>query len=210
MSQWGVAEAREIDDLLASVDAALARIAAVPLVRLGDDDVLGVTRRLERSARRMLVPQIALAGQIRDRNIADGKGCPSAAALLSQMLTISKLDASTRVRAAQLTLPTETLSGEELPAVLPATADALGRGELGSDQLRVITGTMAKIPAAVDDETRALCERTLVDEALHRPAAGLEAVAAHLRRLSIRTGRLRMRISPTRWSSPSARNARTG
>ena len=128
MGQWGVAEAQEIDDLLASVDAALVRLAAVPLVRLGDDDVLGVTRRLERSARRMVVPQIALAGQIRDRNIAEGKGCPSAAALLSQMLTISKLDASTRVRAARLTLPTETLSRGGTSGGVAADGGGVGAG----------------------------------------------------------------------------------
>lgn len=54
-----------------------------------------------------------------------------------------------------------TLTGEMLPAGLPATASALAAGEIGTGQLGVITETMTALPASVPEVARERVEADL-------------------------------------------------
>ncbi|MGH3837115.1 MAG: DUF222 domain-containing protein [Pseudonocardiaceae bacterium] len=60
------------------------------------------------------------------------------------MLNLSKSEAKARAEQAGLLTPRRSLTGELLPAVLPATAAELAAGALGPIHLRVITATMPR------------------------------------------------------------------
>ncbi len=183
MSGWGVVDVEQVDVLLAGMEQALDGLAGVRWWRLPETDLLAVTQRVERVARRLQVPQIGAAAEIDARGLADQHAVRSTTALLSNLLTITPTEAAGRVAAAGAILPPDTTptSGADHPApVLAYTAAAVGRGELGGDQLRIITTTMRKLSAAVDAETRALCEKTLVEEAHTRPAPKLAVVAEQI------------------------------
>ena len=177
MPGWGVAESEQIVDLLGSIDAALDQLGEAPWQRLAEEDLLACTQRLEKVTRRLQGPQIAVTQEIGERGLPDRRGFSSTAKFLSDLLVITTHEAGGRVRAAKQTLPRDTLTVGELPPLLPAVAAAVDAGEVGSDQLRIITKAMAAIPASVDQDTRDLCEAALVEEARYRPANELQTVA---------------------------------
>ena len=177
MPGWGLVETEQLHTLLALIDAALDQLGTAPWQRVADNDLLELTQRLEKVSRRCQAPQLAVTQEITERGLPDQRGHRSTATFLSDLLTITTTEAGGRVRAAKMLLPRDTLTAGELPPLLPAAAAAVSAGEVGPDQLRIITRTMAAIPSSVDEGTRELCEALLVKEAAYRPAPLLQTVA---------------------------------
>ena len=177
MSGWGASETERGVALLQSAEAALDALAELAWQRVADDDLLELTQRLERVSRRCQAPQLALTQEIGERGLPDQRGFSSTAKFLSDLLIITTSEAGGRVRAAKMLRPRDTLAAGELPPLLPLSAAAVSAGEVGPDQLRVITRTMAAIPSPVDERTRELCEALLVKEAAYRPAPTLQTIA---------------------------------
>jgi hypothetical protein len=69
------------------------------------------------------------------------------------------------------------LTGAALPARLPATAAALAAGAIGTGQLRVITQTMAALPATVSQPDRDWAEATLAEHAQNFDPRRLSVIA---------------------------------
>jgi len=89
---------------------------------------------------------------------------------------VAGLDAA-RVRDAEQLATRPTLTGELLPARLPATTAALAAGQIGTGQLRVIIQTMAALPATVSQPDRDWAEATLAEHAQNFDPRRLGVVA---------------------------------
>ena len=152
-------EAAEAD--VGAACRALTAMQQTPFTGVLDHELLPLARSFEHASRLMFAAQVHIAGEIDIRRIADAHGCSSSAALLRQTLVISAADARARVHAGRAVLPQESPTGEIEPT-LPVLAEALAAGAIGSEQTRTIVTTMRKLPAAVDPDTRELCQKLLV------------------------------------------------
>jgi Domain of unknown function (DUF222)/HNH endonuclease len=137
-------------------------------------------RDLEALSRMLHAVMLEAVAELEFRNVAATTGFGSTKRLLAGMLHLSATEAGLRVtHAAQLTAR-RTLSGELLPPVLPNTAAALASGEIGVGQVRVITETMAAIPASVGPEQRAAAEADLARYAHSFAPASLHKIGQHI------------------------------
>jgi Domain of unknown function (DUF222) len=75
--------------------------------------------------------------------LAAAQGFGNTGRLLAALLDCGTGQARARVREAEQLATRRTLTGEVLPARLPATAAALAAGEVGTGALQVIAQTMA-------------------------------------------------------------------
>ncbi len=154
---------------VAGVAAARAAVTALPgtgWCRVSGPGLLTLAGQVEQLARLVGAVQIALAGQLDTRGVAAAHGCASTAALLRNTLLISQGEARARVAAAGATLPRVHPSGAISAPLLPVLAAAVSTGTIGVEQARVTVATMTKLPAGVDEQTRELCQRLLVDNAV--------------------------------------------
>jgi hypothetical protein len=81
--------------------------------------------------------------------------------VLIGVLNLSTSEAKARVEQAELLTSRQSLTGEVLPPVLPATAVELAAGVIGPAQVRVITAIMRRIPPGTHPEITAQAEETL-------------------------------------------------
>jgi hypothetical protein len=101
-------------------------------------------------------------------------------AALADRLRISRAEASRRIAEAADLGERTAINGESLAPVLPATAAAQRRGDLGAGHVAVIRGFCYRLPDVVDVETRATAETQLARlGGEHRPDE-LAKVAATL------------------------------
>ncbi|GKT33799.1 HNH endonuclease, partial [Aduncisulcus paluster] len=107
-------------------------------------------------------------------------GGTSHADVLSRRLHISRGAARRRIADAQQLAPRRALTGEVLTPVLPGTSDALGRGDIGEEHVRVIRQFFDRLPVVVDAPTREADELQLA------------VMAAQFRPEQLRTGAERM------------------
>src|SRR6201996_282869 len=91
-------------------------------------------------------------------------------AVLADRLRIGRAEASRRIHEAADLGERRALNGEALEPVLPATAAAQRRGEIGPGHVAVIRSFWHRLPDFVDIETRAKAEAQLASLSLeHRP-----------------------------------------
>jgi Domain of unknown function (DUF222) len=118
-------------------------------------------RDIEALSRRAHAVMLELVAEVDSRGIAAWEGFGSTQRLLAGMLQLSAAEARMRVGHAAMVSTRRTMTGETLPARLPATAAALAAGEIGIGQLRVITETMTALPASVPEAVRERAEADL-------------------------------------------------
>jgi len=131
---------------------------------LDDEGIVQALREIEELSRRTQSVMLDLVAEADARGIAARDGFGSTARLLAGVLRLSAAEARTRCEHAAMVGIRRTLTGEALPPRLPETAAALAAGEIGAGQLRVITETMAGLPASVPEPVR---ERAEADLAAH-------------------------------------------
>ncbi|MGQ0773413.1 MAG: DUF222 domain-containing protein [Pseudonocardiales bacterium] len=131
---------------------------------LDDQGIVQVLRDVEELSRRTQSVMLDVVAEAETRGIAPREGFGTTQRLLAGILRLSAAEARTRVEHAAAVGIRRTLAGEVLPPRLPETAAALAAGEIGAGQLRVITETMAALPAAVPEPVR---ERAEADLAAH-------------------------------------------
>ncbi|MBA2324460.1 MAG: DUF222 domain-containing protein [Pseudonocardiales bacterium] len=118
--------------------------------------------------------------ELESRNIAVTAGFRSTKQLLAGMLQLSPAEAGTRVAHATQLAPRRALGGAVLPALLPNTAAALGAGEIGPAQVRVISETMNAIPAGVSADDREAAEAELARHARSFNSIALHRIGQHI------------------------------
>ncbi len=88
-------------------------------------------------------------------------GGTSYAEVLSRRLHMGKGAARRRIADAELLAPRRAITGEQLAPQLPHTAQALGRGDIGEEHVRIIRHFFDRLPVVVDAATREAAEAQL-------------------------------------------------
>ncbi|MBO0677049.1 HNH endonuclease [Mycolicibacterium sp. S2-37] len=159
-------------------DAARAELAAFAYEMLTTSERLALVEHLERAQRQ----DVALAHTVLASFAADADpltfGEKTLRKVIATRLRIEPKAAGARLKDAQQLGPRKSFTGEPLPPVLPATAAALARGDIGAAHVAEIQKFFKALPGWVDAATRAEAEDTLA-----RVAVGLDPeqlrVAAH-------------------------------
>jgi len=162
---------------LTPLAAAVDSLLDADLARLSQDEVLDAMRRLESEWRRIAAAQHRLVAEVAARNVAGELKYRDTASLLSATLLLTRSQATDRVNAAELLGPRTSLLGEPLPAVLPATAQALTDGAISPAHTSVIRGLIRELPAPVRDEHQATAEALLAEHAASMDTAQLRQAA---------------------------------
>ena len=100
--------------------------------------------------------------------------------VLADMLRISRREAKRRLRDAEQLAPRTTLTGQELPPLLAATAKAWEAGLLDVEHLRVIQKFVGELPDHVPAVEVEKAERSLAEHAQNLRPDQLEKVAHRL------------------------------
>ncbi len=150
------------------------------LAGLDDGEITRVLRDVETLSRKTQSLMLELVAEADSRGIAARGGFGSTARLLAGMFQLSAAEARIRVEHAAMIGTRRALAGQTLPPRLPATAAALAAGEIGAGQLRVITETMATLPASVPEPAREQVEADLADYARDFDPRRLRTIAQRI------------------------------
>lgn len=160
---------------LQALDDAVELLGAADLTGLGAAEHFEVLERLETSRRR----QIAVGHQIL-RRIEHVPGWPPEHLTLSDVLRISRTEARRRIRDAEQLAPRASLTGEPLPALLPATAKQWEAGVLDGEHLRVIQRFLRELPVEIPPSAVERAEAFLAEKAAELRPDQLEKLAERL------------------------------
>jgi hypothetical protein len=162
------------------LSAAVDEVSAVSLSRLGEDELLGMLREVERARRRLEALEHRLVAEVEERNLPGRYVMRSTAALLGGVLNLSPREAAQRVRQARFLGPRVTVSGERLGPVLPAAAAARDAGLISGGHVSVIIRTIGKLPTTLPVAEVAAAEVFLVQQARVFDPAVLAGIARRL------------------------------
>jgi hypothetical protein len=109
----------------------------------GDDDLLSLLLVCEGLARRVDAISTAAIGALDDRGTFLSRGYRSVARALSDLLGWDHLPARTRATVAADMHPRTTVTGQRLPAHLPATAAAFAGGDIAVRHVEIIGKVLA-------------------------------------------------------------------
>ncbi len=143
-------------------------------------EALTVLARLEVVQRRLSARGVGLVPKVTGEASPVELGGTSFPDVLSRRLHIGKGAARRRIADAQQLAPRRAITGEVLEPQLPRTAEALGRGDIGEEHVRIIRQFFDRLPVVVDAPTREAAE------------AQLAVMAAQFRPEQLRTGADRM------------------
>ena len=151
------------------------------LWQLGDDELLDALRESQSRLNRVYGEQLALLGELSNRNLSMAKGYRSEQRLLQDLLRISRREANLRLAHAAAVAPVQPITGPAMPPRLPATAEAIHDGTLGAEHVEVIRRAITTLPPEVPCEEREKAERTLVEAAQTVHPAAVAALGRTLR-----------------------------
>ena len=160
---------------LDALDAAVELLGAADLRELSAPERFVAVDRLETALRRV----VAISRE-QITHLEQYQGCPPVDIVLADMLRISRREAKRRLRDAEQLAPRTTLTGEELPPLLPATAKAWDAGLLDIEHLRVIQKFFRELPEHVPPAEVEKAERSLAGHAQNLRPDQLEKVAHRL------------------------------
>lgn len=158
-----IATPTELESALDALDAATALLAGLDFDAVAPVARLRALERMETAVRRqMATSHDVIAGLAKEDRAAIGGPVHK---VVADWLRISCAEAARRLRAANQLLPRLTLTGQELPPELPATAEAWHDGLLDDQHLRVIQTFVHDLPEAIPVETVERAERFLARQA---------------------------------------------
>ncbi len=159
----------EIIEAFDALEADLDRVLELSFDALSTPERLAMLQRCETIRRRLPAVEHPLLNQIgaqADATELGGK-LPSA---LANRLHITRAEASRRIGEAADLGERTAMTGQPLPPLLPATAEAQRAGRIGAAHVAVIRGFVHRLPEFVDLETAQHAEAQLARLATeHRP-----------------------------------------
>ena len=165
----------EVAAALEALDAADAAIRRLNFDALSPAVRLYVLERMETARRRQTAVSNDVIGGLAKEDPADIGG--PVHKVVADWLRISCAEACRRVRDAKQLSPRLTLTGQELPPELPATAEAWREGVLDGQHVRVIQTFVADLPDAIPGETVEKAEGFLARQAVKLRPDQLQKVA---------------------------------
>lgn len=165
----------ELAAALDGLDAARAALGALDFDAYSPAVRLRALERMETSHRRQAaLSHDVIAGLAKEDSAAVGGPVHK---VVADWLRISCAEAGRRLRDATQLSPRVTLTGQELPPELPATAEAWRDGMLDAQHLRVIQTFVRDLPQDIPVETVDKAERFLARQATQLRPDQLEKVA---------------------------------
>jgi len=165
----------EVDAGLDALDAAVGVLAELNFDTLPPDVRLRALERMETSRRRQIAVSHDVIAGLAEEDPADVGG--PAHKVVADWLRISCVEACRRMRDVKQLSPRLTLTGQELPPELPATAQAWRDGMLDGQHLRVIQTFCRDLPETTPVDTVEKAERFLARQATKLRPDQLEKVA---------------------------------
>jgi hypothetical protein len=165
----------DVTATLDALDAVVAGVSALNFDRLPAPVRLQVLERLETTSRRQVVVGHDVIAGLAKEDPADIGG--PVHKVVADWLRISCAEACRRLRDAKQLSPRLTLTGEELPPELPATAEVWRDGLLDGQHVRVIQTFVRDLPDAIPVDTVEKSERFLARQATKLRPDQLEKVA---------------------------------
>jgi hypothetical protein len=148
------------------------------------DELLNELRTAEADLRRSYFRMLEVVAELDAERVAASTGFGTTARLLAGVLNLSKAEARTRAEHTEALTARRSLTGELLPARLPATAAELAAGTISPTHVRVITAVLRRIPPATHPDIVAQAEQTLATAARRFDPTALtrigERLLAHL------------------------------
>ena len=141
----GSSSREEIVEVFDALEADLGRALGLSFDVLTTPERLAVLACCERFRRCLPAVEHPLINQVGERADATELGGKLPAALADR-LRITRAEASRRIHEAADLGPRRALTGEPLPPVLPATAEAQRAGHIGAGQVAVIRGFWHQLP----------------------------------------------------------------
>jgi Domain of unknown function (DUF222) len=182
-------EAERIGKRIAAMAAELADLLAEPFDALSTAERCALAAQWEKLTRSQAVVGHRLVAGLADAPVAE-LGESSAAAALSTLLQISKSEAHRRVREAADLAPRRALTGAVLEPLLPCTAAAQARGQIGAEHVRTIRRFFDHLPSFVTYDEREAAEAQLASLACGLKPEELRVAAGRLAMLLDQDGEL--------------------
>ena len=167
-----------INEALAQLDAAVEAVGALDWDSLSTRDRLAALDRLETARRRQFASSHDIVGSL-DRN-DHGEIGAILHKVIADVVRISLTEARRRMRDAAQLSPRTTLSGQPVPAELPATAKAWDAGLLDGEHLRTIQTFIRDLPGHVPPSEVEKAEAFLAEKATELRPDQLRKVADRL------------------------------
>jgi len=136
----------DIGSALDTLDSAVDTLNGLSFDGLTTQERLAVVSRLERAARRLPVAEQALVARLAREATPAQLGGLVLSQALADALQISADDAKRRIGNAAALAPRVGLTGEPLPPLLPETAAAQARGDVGPEQIKIVRKILKKLP----------------------------------------------------------------
>ncbi|CPX46960.1 Conserved protein of uncharacterised function possible rep13e12 repeat protein [Mycobacteroides abscessus] len=143
------------------LEAAVDAFCAESIEDLTAGEALAVLARLEVVQRRLASRGLRLVPKVTGQASPVQLGGTSYAEVLSRRLHMGKGAARRRIADAEQLVPRRAITGEQLAPQLPHTAQALGRGDIGEEHVRIIRQFFDRLPVVVDAATREAAEAQL-------------------------------------------------
>jgi hypothetical protein len=144
-----------------ALSAAFEMFTALPVEALTNPERLAALEHLETLERRLPALRHRVINLLAEQASPTELGGTSLADVLARRLRISRAEARRRISDAEHLGPRWALTGEALPARLPATAAAQAAGSIGAEHVRIIRSFFTQLPDAVDVGTREAAEGDL-------------------------------------------------
>lgn len=170
----------DIASALDALDTAVDTLNGLSFDALTCRELLEVLSRLERTVRRLPVAEQAILARLaREATPADlgGLGLTQAVA---DRLQISATEAKRRIGNAVALAPRAGLTGEALPPLLPQTAAAQARGEVGPEQIKIVRKVLKKLPRQTRPDVAADAEAQMATNAAQFRPEQLRTVGRRL------------------------------
>jgi Domain of unknown function (DUF222) len=153
-----VMESGSVDEAIAALRAANQAVAALHAYRLTQAETMAVLDEIQTLTCQLPSHENRLLTHLQAETTPKQMGAKSWRDVLATRWRISTSEAGRRLDNAAVLGPRQTLTGEPLEPVMPATALAQAHGSINAEHVKVIREAMNRIPATVDPLTRAQME----------------------------------------------------
>ncbi|MGB7110933.1 MAG: HNH endonuclease signature motif containing protein [Mycobacterium sp.] len=150
----------EVVEVFDALEADIKRALDLSFDALTTPERLVLLARCETMRRRLPAIEHPLINQVGAQADPTELGGTLGSALANR-LRITRAEAGRRIHDAADLGERKAITGEVLPAVLTATAEAQRAGTIGTDHVRVIRGFWHRLPEFVDADTRQIAEAQL-------------------------------------------------
>ncbi|TCO45370.1 DUF222 domain-containing protein, partial [Actinocrispum wychmicini] len=151
-----------------------------PLWRTSDTELVNAHTAVVQRRRQLYAEELRLVAEMENRGVATKLGYSNTAALLMHTARLSRAEARHQLAQAHDLHATTTPTGSVIDSALPQTAEALARGEVGSEHVDAIRTTLADLPH-LDAEQRATAEQVMLTRAAEDDPKALLRFGARVR-----------------------------